>query len=596
MRAVAELGGAEAKQMKAHWSYEEHARFCDGLRAHGRDWQRLTAYHNAAYPERTVAHVRSHYQKYEQRVAKEAAGGERLDVWGSDCRYVPLSAADEKEVKAAGAGLLDAVLAEHAAACRDADCPEPECCRKRAPPPAAAKRRRSPEPRPSTPLESAMHSAIEQLRRLPAEDGRCISALFESLPDRELFPDYYQLIAEPLSLRRVQARVRSGRYASYQPFERDMLLIFRNAFEYNLPGSQIYADAETLEQEFRCVAARHRAVSARSSSSLLVAAARQQLAAQRQSQIEREILVPLIRETHDPLADEAELVEEINYRFEQAGLPKDCSLSRIVSARTCLEHELKATRQRVTHSLWRNPHEQLELSQKPHNKPAQDTEPEEEETAVSIDELTFTDELPPPGALAAKVDPDDGDGYGDGGALDGAGFGRGLELEAPVPEDLWAQIRAANLAQEEAEEPAVLEQDTQPPKQKRAPPKKREKKGSAKQRRRGGSGSRTVCLVRGGRNGVGAHASGGQKRRRRSDDGSVAELYSSLHARIPQPSAGTASASGSVADLMSAEFSDKELRLLMKFNGLSINRKRKGTYIEIQKPAKCAALVRLSSF
>ena len=52
------------------------------------------------------------------------------------------------------------------------------------------------------------------------------------------------------SLRRVQARVRSGRYASYQPFERDMLLIFRNAFEYNLPGSQIYADAETLLQEF----------------------------------------------------------------------------------------------------------------------------------------------------------------------------------------------------------------------------------------------------------------------------------------------------------------------------------------------------------
>jgi len=166
-----------------------------------------------------------------------------------------------------------------------------------------------------------------------------------------------------------------------------------------------------------------------------------------------------------------------------------------------------------------------------------------------------------------------------------------------VPEDLWAQIRAANLAQEEAGEPAVLDRDTQPPKQKRAPPKKREKKGSAKQRRRGDSGSRAVCLVRGGRNGVGAHASGaGQKRRRRSDDGSVAELYASLHARIPQPSAGTASASGSVADLMSAEFSDKELRLLMKFNGLSINQKRKGSYIEIPKPAKCVALVRLSSF
>ena len=76
----------------------------------------------------------------------------------------------------------------------------------------------------------------------------------------------------------------------------------------------------------------------------------------------------------------------------------------------------------------------------------------------------------------------------------------------------------------------------------------------------------------------------------------MAELYASLHARIPQPSAGTASASGSVADLMSAEFSDKELRLLMKYNGLSINQKRKGSYIEIPKPAKCVALVRLSSF
>ena len=129
-------------------------------------------------------------------------------------------------------------------------------------------------------------------------------------------------------------------------------------------------------------------------------------------------------------------MEEVNYRFEQAGLPKDCSLSRIVSARTCIEYELKATRQRVAHSSWRKPHEpQLERSQQPH-KPTQDTEPEEE--AVSIDELTFTDELPPPsaetiaGAFAAKAEPDDGDesvtmekGYGDGGALGGAGLGLG---------------------------------------------------------------------------------------------------------------------------------------------------------------------------
>ena len=100
MRAVAELGGADAKQTKAHWSYEEHARFCDGLRAHGRDWQRLTAYHNAAYPERTVAHVRSHYQKYEQRVAKEAAGGERLDGEG----VVRLPGAGRAGAAAAGRG------------------------------------------------------------------------------------------------------------------------------------------------------------------------------------------------------------------------------------------------------------------------------------------------------------------------------------------------------------------------------------------------------------------------------------------------------------------------------------------------------------
>ncbi len=50
------------------WSKEEHATFVDGLEKHGKEWKKIAA----MIPSRTVVQIRTHAQKYFQKMAKTA--------------------------------------------------------------------------------------------------------------------------------------------------------------------------------------------------------------------------------------------------------------------------------------------------------------------------------------------------------------------------------------------------------------------------------------------------------------------------------------------------------------------------------------------
>lgn len=74
-----------------------------------------------------------------------------------------------------------------------------------------------------------------------AMDGeRMITEMFKLLPSKTKFPDYYNVIEEPLDLRTVAKRVQGRHYETLDSMVRDLMVIVNNARTYNQPGSVIY--------------------------------------------------------------------------------------------------------------------------------------------------------------------------------------------------------------------------------------------------------------------------------------------------------------------------------------------------------------------
>eukprot|EP01052_Picozoa_sp_SAG31_P025685 SAG31_NODE_2267_length_6052_cov_7.222241_4_plen_157_part_00 len=92
---------------------------------------------------------------------------------------------------------------------------------------------------------------MDQAQAESAESGpaRNRSELFQQLPDKKEYPDYYVLIARPIAFCTIDQRVNKGLYSAVTDFERDVRLVFANAREYNIPGSSIVQDADYLEKK-----------------------------------------------------------------------------------------------------------------------------------------------------------------------------------------------------------------------------------------------------------------------------------------------------------------------------------------------------------
>ncbi|CDW59043.1 protein polybromo 1 [Trichuris trichiura] len=80
---------------------------------------------------------------------------------------------------------------------------------------------------------------------------RRLSAAFMDKPSRKKYPDYYQVIPEPIDLRTIRSSIEADRYPSSNSMAADFDLLFENAKHYNEDGSVIYQDATTLSNVFR---------------------------------------------------------------------------------------------------------------------------------------------------------------------------------------------------------------------------------------------------------------------------------------------------------------------------------------------------------
>ncbi|XP_051986162.1 polybromo 1, like isoform X1 [Xyrauchen texanus] len=99
-------------------------------------------------------------------------------------------------------------------------------------------------------LKAILEQLLEAIVSCTDTSGRLVSELFQKLPSKLHYPDYYAVIKEPIDLRTVSQRIQAGHYKSISAMAKDIDLLAKNAKTYNEPGSQVFKDAQTIKKVF----------------------------------------------------------------------------------------------------------------------------------------------------------------------------------------------------------------------------------------------------------------------------------------------------------------------------------------------------------
>lgn len=62
------------------------------------------------------------------------------------------------------------------------------------------------------------------------------------------YPDYYDIIKNPIDMEKIAHKLRTQVYETVDEIASDFMLMFENACKYNEPDSQLYKDALVLQQ------------------------------------------------------------------------------------------------------------------------------------------------------------------------------------------------------------------------------------------------------------------------------------------------------------------------------------------------------------
>ncbi|EDO15556.1 hypothetical protein Kpol_1042p15 [Vanderwaltozyma polyspora DSM 70294] len=95
-------------------------------------------------------------------------------------------------------------------------------------------------------LLKRIREQYEELFKIKEENGIEIHPIFDTLPIKKDYPDYYAVIKNPVSFNTLKKRV--PHYIDAQNFMNDLAQIPWNAKTYNTKGSQIYGYASILEK------------------------------------------------------------------------------------------------------------------------------------------------------------------------------------------------------------------------------------------------------------------------------------------------------------------------------------------------------------
>ncbi|KAM6928404.1 polybromo 1, like [Xenentodon cancila] len=99
-------------------------------------------------------------------------------------------------------------------------------------------------------LKEILEQLLEAIVSHTDPSGRLVSELFQKLPSKVHYPDYYAIIKEPIDLRTIAQRIQTGFYKNVSAMAKDIDLMTKNAKTYNEPGSQVFKDANTIKKVF----------------------------------------------------------------------------------------------------------------------------------------------------------------------------------------------------------------------------------------------------------------------------------------------------------------------------------------------------------
>ncbi|VEN56895.1 unnamed protein product [Callosobruchus maculatus] len=96
--------------------------------------------------------------------------------------------------------------------------------------------------------ERSLKTLYETIRdyREP-KDNRQLSLIFMKLPSKIDYPDYYEVIKEPIDMEKISQKLKANQYETLEDMVADFHLMFDNACKFNEPDSQIYKDALILQ-------------------------------------------------------------------------------------------------------------------------------------------------------------------------------------------------------------------------------------------------------------------------------------------------------------------------------------------------------------
>ncbi|EGC35551.1 hypothetical protein DICPUDRAFT_55110, partial [Dictyostelium purpureum] len=90
----------------------------------------------------------------------------------------------------------------------------------------------------------------DSIRMDQDEEGRRRSEIFQKLPSKRDYPDYYTIIRDPIDMKTIKEKIVASKYHNPTQFAQSVNQMFYNAQIYNQSGSEVFEDAVVLQNLF----------------------------------------------------------------------------------------------------------------------------------------------------------------------------------------------------------------------------------------------------------------------------------------------------------------------------------------------------------
>ncbi|CEL58210.1 ATP-dependent helicase STH1/SNF2 [Rhizoctonia solani AG-1 IB] len=99
-------------------------------------------------------------------------------------------------------------------------------------------------------MKAAFQVCHQTVMALTGPDGHQRCELFKELPDKKIYPDYYEIIPKPIAMSHMRKRSSGTYYKTVTQYRDDWRLMFNNARTYNQEDSWVYQDANEMQKVF----------------------------------------------------------------------------------------------------------------------------------------------------------------------------------------------------------------------------------------------------------------------------------------------------------------------------------------------------------